>query len=372
MRFSRIRLENWRNFASVDVPVENRTFLVGQNASGKSNFLDALRFLRDIVSPGGGFQSAVNRRGGVSLLRNINARHPYMDIAVDVELSTDGDMNWRYQLVFSQDNLRRPTLKEEKVWQKDRLLVNRPDAEDKQDEARLRQTMLEQTFANYAFRDIANFFESVTYWHIVPHLVRDTERYIGSQGDPFGGDFLEQIAQAHKRSRDARLRRIQEALRLAIPQLSELEWYRDDKGLPHLRGRYDNWRPRGVWQEEREFSDGTLRLIGLFWALQDGTGPLLLEEPELSLHPGVVRRLPEIMYTIQREQKQSFRQIFLSTHSPELLSEGSIAPDEILLFQAEPEGTIIKPGSEISHIKAELDAGFTMAEIVLPETDPTR
>jgi predicted ATPase len=98
MRFSRICLENWRNFASVDVKVENRAFLVGQNASGKSNFLDALRFLRDIVSPGGGFQSAVNRRGGVSLLRNINARWPSLDIAVDVELSENDEVAWRYRL----------------------------------------------------------------------------------------------------------------------------------------------------------------------------------------------------------------------------------------------------------------------------------
>ncbi|TEU15991.1 MAG: chromosome segregation protein SMC, partial [Anaerolineales bacterium] len=54
MRFSRIKLENWRNFQEADVPLQNRVFLVGANASGKSNFLDAFRFLRDIVMPGGG------------------------------------------------------------------------------------------------------------------------------------------------------------------------------------------------------------------------------------------------------------------------------------------------------------------------------
>ena len=39
MQFSRIKLENWRNFGKVDVPVATRVFLVGANASGKSNFL---------------------------------------------------------------------------------------------------------------------------------------------------------------------------------------------------------------------------------------------------------------------------------------------------------------------------------------------
>ena len=49
MQFSRIKLENWRNFGDVDVKVATRVFLVGANASGKSNFLDALRFLHDLV-----------------------------------------------------------------------------------------------------------------------------------------------------------------------------------------------------------------------------------------------------------------------------------------------------------------------------------
>jgi predicted ATPase len=51
MQFSRIRLTNWRNFGSVDVRLQNRTFLIGANASGKSNFLDVFRFLRDLALP---------------------------------------------------------------------------------------------------------------------------------------------------------------------------------------------------------------------------------------------------------------------------------------------------------------------------------
>lgn len=45
-----------------------------------------------------------------------------------------------------------------------------------------------------------------------------------------------------------------------------------------------HWRPQGGWQREASFSDGTLRLIGLLWFLSRGDSPLLLEEPELSLH----------------------------------------------------------------------------------------
>ena len=66
LRFTKIQLENWRNFIQIDVDLQQRVFLVGPNASGKSNFLDVFRFLQDIVSVGGGFQEAIRRRGGVS------------------------------------------------------------------------------------------------------------------------------------------------------------------------------------------------------------------------------------------------------------------------------------------------------------------
>lgn len=371
MHFSRIKLENWRNFRRIEVPLQLRAFLVGANASGKSNFLDVFRFLRDLVIPGGGFQDAVERRGGVSILRSLAARHPHTDIVIEVDLSEHNQTQWRYRLVFNYNQQRRRAiLKEEEIWQAGQLILHRPDAEDENDEARLTQTYLEQTFANREFRPIAEFFQSISYSHIVPQLVRDPERSLGRQADPFGGDFLERIAATSRKVQESRLKRIQQALRVAVPQLSALELYRDEKGVAHLRGRYEHWRPQGTWQTETEFSDGTLRLIGLLWALQDGNGPLLLEEPELSLHPGVVRYLPQMMQRIQRQRKQAFRQIFVSTHSVELLSGEGLAPDEMVLFQIHKEGTEVKTGAEIPEIVQELRAGLTMAEAVIPRTEP--
>ncbi|NWG17807.1 MAG: AAA family ATPase, partial [Chloroflexi bacterium] len=231
MRFSRIQLENWRNFSVVDAPLQNRVFIVGANASGKSNFLDVFRFLRDIVTPGGGFQDSVNRRGGVSIMRNLAARYPRTNITIDVELSEGESVIWRYRLEFNQDNRSRPILQEEKIWHQGTLLLSRPDDEDRSDEARLSQTYLEQTFANRQFRDITDFFRSVSYSHVVPQLVRDPERSIGRQADPYGGDFLEQIANENERTQKTRLGRIQKTLKIAVPQLSGLELYRDKKGV---------------------------------------------------------------------------------------------------------------------------------------------
>lgn len=71
---------------------------------------------------------------------------------------------------------------------------------------------------------------------------------------------LEQITRSPFRVREPRLRRIAEALRIAVPQLRELRLQKDDVGIPHLEGRYEHWRPNAGWQREDQFPDGTLRL----------------------------------------------------------------------------------------------------------------
>lgn len=53
MYISRVKLYNWKNFRECDVRLSQRCFAVGANATGKSNFLDVFRFLRDIVKEGG-------------------------------------------------------------------------------------------------------------------------------------------------------------------------------------------------------------------------------------------------------------------------------------------------------------------------------
>ena len=276
MRFQALKLANWRNFLRVDLELRQRMFLVGPNASGKSNLLDAFRFLRDLAEPRGGLQQAVEKRGGVSRLRSLHARQR-PDVVVDASVDIDGAI-WRYQLAFGQDKQKRTQVREEHVWRQGQLVLNRPDEEDRVDPGRLSQTHLEQVNANKEFRDVANMFSQVRYLHIVPQLIRDPERYgrANGDGDPYGGDFLEQLARVQKERKttfQSRLKRINAALQVAVPQLRELRLERDDAGRPHLRGRYEHWRPGAGWQSEDQFSDGTLRLLGRLWSLSFEKGP---------------------------------------------------------------------------------------------------
>lgn len=373
MQFRRLGLKNWKNFQDVTVSIGQRLFLVGPNASGKSNFLDALRFLRDLASSGGGLQSAVARRGGVSLIRCLAARR-FPDVEVETEVEGDDGTRWQYRLSFyqSKEEGEQARVRSEEVrragrgedWQ---VLLRRPSEEDQGDPLRLTQTHLEQVNVNRAFRELARFFSSIRYLHLVPQLVRETDRSVGRTNDPFGGDFLEQVAKTPKRERERRLGRIQAALQVAVPQLDAMELWRDSRGTPHLRGKYRHWRPRGAWQTEEQFSDGTLRLLGLLWAAMDRGGPLLLEEPELSLHAEIVRRIPQMFYRLTRKTR---RQILLSTHSLDLVSDEGIGLKEVVLLRPSEDGTEVIPASSIEEVRDLLERGVPLGEVVTAYTRP--
>ncbi|MCC7352746.1 MAG: AAA family ATPase [Anaerolineae bacterium] len=370
MRVSHIELENWKNFRSVSVDLPERVFLVGPNASGKSNFLDAFRFLRDLALPGGGLQRACSERGGVSKIRCLAARQ-YPAVTIRVVLGEGQARLWRYEVAFSQDNNRNPVLTREVVYKADHLIMQRPDDTDRADPLRLSQTALEQINANQPFRDVARFFESISYLHLVPQIIRNPGSLVSDSivMDAYGRQFLERVARTPENTRNARLRKIKDALVVAVPQLKDLRLERDQRGIPHLIGVYEHWRPRAGKQDEEQFSDGTLRLLGLLWALQEGEGPLLLEEPELSLHSGVVRRLAGLIYRMQKTRK---RQVLISTHSVDLLSDPGISGDEVLMLKPDVESTRVVQAADVAEIHALLEAGMNIADAVFPHTEPER
>ena len=221
------------------------------------------------------------------------------------------------------------------------------------------------------FRDVVRFFQSVTYLHLVPQLLRFADSIQGRmlENDPFGQGFLERVAKANERTRRSRLSKIEEALKIAVPQLEQLEFTRDAvTGRPHLQALYSHWRPNAGLQREDQFSDGTLRLLGLLWSLLEGDSLLLLEEPELSLNAGIVSQLAPLISRMQRNRQ---RQILVSTHSDALLTEQGIDGREVLLLTPTPEGTEVKVAADIDEVRALLEAGFTVGEVVLPRTKPS-
>jgi predicted ATPase len=207
--------------------------------------------------------------------------------------------------------------------------------------------------------------------HLVPQLLRYPEAFPGPEmpGDPYGMRFLERIAKTQKKVRESRLGKIEKSLQSIVPHLKHLTFEQDESGNPHLEVIYEHWRPKAGRQREDQLSDGTLRLIGLFWSLMDADSLLLLEEPELSLNSYVISGLAPIIYRLQRQRG---RQVMLSTHSADLLSDKGIEGDDVLILSPEREGTEVYQASSKEEIRHLLEAGLSAADAILPHVAPQR
>lgn len=377
MKIRRLSLKNWMNYQKLETgELLDRMFVIGPNACGKSNLLDALRFLRDVALPagvkpsGGGLQKAVRDRGGLPRLRCVNARQDN-EVCLEVKLESADKSIWIYRLGFKGEGKanNRIIVVEEYVEKNGKVLVHRPDREDEKDLDRLTQSHLELTNANSTFRELSHFFSETTYLHLVPQLLKFANLIGGNtiEQDPFGQGFLQRVAAAGEKTRDARLKRIQKALKTVVPYFKQIRFAKDSiSGLPHIEANFDHWRPSGAWQRESQFSDGTLRLIGLLWSLIDGNSLLLIEEPELSLNEEIVRCLPRLIHQVQKHSNA--RQVLITTHSEALLSDAAIPREAIIRLTPSQRGTSIRPTTEEEQIM--LESGLSVGEVLLRSTKP--
>lgn len=375
MIVKRVKLENWKNFHECNVLLTGRCFVVGANASGKSNFLDVFRFLRDITKVGGGLQTAVADRGGIKKIRCLAARAK-TNVSIYVELgeTAGSDVVWSYFISFKHTGggiqKNEVTIIKEEVCHNGKVLLSRTEKTQGEDTETLKFTHIEQPTANKEFRELKNFFDAVQYLNIVPQMVRESGSVLFSNNkeDYYGRNFLLRLSSLNERIRNSYFKKINSVLRLAVPQLDNLSLVKDSMGVPHLEAIYKHWRASGSKQQEAQFSDGTLRLIGFLFALIDSNGLTLLEEPESNLHTAIVAQFPEYIARMQREKKG--RQVILTTHSYDMLSNMGIGENEVLLLRNTNEGTEIVNITDVEQIRSILAAGFSVADAVLPQSAP--
>lgn len=110
-------------------------------------------------------------------------------------------------------------------------------------------------------------------------------------------------------------------------------------------------------------------MLGFIWALSDGKETVLLEEPELHLHTAVIRHLPEMISVLQRKHENA-RQVMITTHSFDLLNNDGIGADEVFILQPGRECTAVRRADHAEEIRKYLEAGFSMADAVIPGTSP--
>ena len=195
--FQNIKLRNWKNFGNVAVALPDRMFVIGANASGKSNFLDAFRFLKDVATDG--LQKAVRARGGIEKIRNLNARNPsYVEISVTLQELSDGkSTDWQYTLQFNYaggtQGKRDTNISLEKIVKDGQVIKERKYNDSGEDYLSKQFTLLEQPAINGPFRQIYECFKSISYVNVSPQLIRESDSFIPSvaREDFYGSKRLE-------------------------------------------------------------------------------------------------------------------------------------------------------------------------------------
>lgn len=71
MPITKLTIENFKSFDRVEVELRDFNVVVGPNAAGKSNLIEAVAFLKDIAEHG--LEDAVAIHGGIKVLRNFDA-----------------------------------------------------------------------------------------------------------------------------------------------------------------------------------------------------------------------------------------------------------------------------------------------------------
>src|SRR5512136_3198004 len=69
MTIKKIHVENFKSFSEIDVELSRFNVIIGSNAAGKSNFISAFKFLRDIARHG--VVNAIAMQGGADYIRNV-------------------------------------------------------------------------------------------------------------------------------------------------------------------------------------------------------------------------------------------------------------------------------------------------------------
>lgn len=341
--------------------------MVGPNAAGKSNLLDAIRFLRDVAAEDGGLQRAVRRRGGFGAIRTLFAHGP--DSSVQLTLSADiENAEWSYALHLQSDDEDRAEVQFELLSRDGRVLFER-DATREAGES-CRQTKLQQALEGLEKEPFLRGLRSIRYAHLAPELLRTTRLHGEPELEDFGSRFLERVFLTPKAEQSRRLKLVNAALKGLLPYFDKLEVDRDKLGAYHLKLKVKHWRSVAVAQDESALSDGTLRVIGLLWEILDGTGPLLLEEPELSLHSAAVAKLPALF----SHANERNRQIIVSTHAFSMFREVGFSPEEIVLIRAgvaaKAEASVVVMGSDVKTIVEHIKHQLPLEPVLEIQTSP--
>lgn len=307
-QLSELHLEGYKSIAKCDLNLSMLNVLIGANGAGKSNFISFFRLIRRILDEK--LQLTVSEQGGPDALLHYGRKNTEQ---INAELRF-GDNGYNFKLKPTQDN--RMMFSHEALW-----WVGHGDwraasghfesyAEEQKRRTRIYNFVVPamRGWLVYHFHDTSS---SAKVKQI--HGINDNI-YLKEDASNLAA-FLNRLKSQH----ESHYKRIVKTIQLvapffgdfilrptiANPEMIQLEWQERDQDTPFTAS---------------SLSDGTLRFICLATVLlqPDELCPatILIDEPELGLHPYAITALGALIRTASEKH-----QLIISTQSVELLNQ---------------------------------------------------
>ncbi|MGE6757105.1 AAA family ATPase [Corallococcus interemptor] len=389
-----IKLTNWKSFGETSLFIDPLTVIIGLNASGKSNALDALEFLRrtalglDFSAALGGDTRFFPLRGGIELASRIGTGWFTLECLVENQLQKK---DYRYSLSIAISGSR-PELLAESLRSADHEpvpgqtsetilfkaefsdtaygvnIATIPDARNESGwtelrDVRVSNSVLSQLVSgrpafNHVNTGVQQVFTALRDIFILDPSPSRMRAYVPlaetllSDGSNTAGVLaaLEQPARAQvEQSFSEYLSRFAERDILKI-WAEPVGKFKQDAMLYCREQWVADQMPTEV--DARGMSDGTLRIVAILTALM--TRPqgslLVIEEVDNGLHPSRARLLLEMLKRVATERGID---VLVTTHNVALLD--ALGPDMLPFVQAahrDPKtgGTLLTPIQDLSDL----------------------
>lgn len=321
----RIRLIDFKSFVDEQVELAPLTVLVGANASGKSNFLDALWLLRGL---GRGLPLEVVLDGEEPAGGN-GDRWPGVRGGA-AEASRAGTSAFEIKTEWTDPR--------EPIETTHRIRCQTAP----------RPERLEETNAL-----VGENFKSIQLLGPRPERMRGygqlKRRHLGSEGANFSGALYHLC-----KDPDERRNLVDWLAELLAPEIVDVDFIKVEE-LGDVMAVFVE--KDGTRVSARSLSDGTLRFLGLLLTLRTAEpgSVLLVEEIDSGLHPARIRVLVELLQTIIEERRL---QIIATTHAPtvlEALDENTLADSIVFGRTPEHTGTLMRRLGDLPHFREALE-----------------
>ena len=353
---TRVVLKNYKSIAACNVRLGPLAFLVGRNGAGKSNFLDALRFVADALNSELGH--AIRDRGGINdVLRRSRGNPTHFSIRLEFVLPKGVTGHYAFQIrkrspggyeVQTEECRVQNELcctSEEYFRVKNGTVTN--TSVKGLPVAATDRLYLVNASGLPEFRPVYDAFSRMGFYNLNLDKIRDLHAL-----DP-GGVLLRDgsnLASVFNQLSPTVKQDIEECLALVDPNVREVNVKTfGPKQTLAFRQKVTGDSYRGQFLANN-MPDGTLRALGILVALlqenHEGQKRVLLvgiEEPELALHPAAAGVLLDGLRDAAHRT-----QVIVTTHSPDLLDNKDVDVDSILAVEARDGNTAIAPVDDAS------------------------